>query len=201
MICLRSWYNFTAMCMLFRKHKQQQSAERSIEALKVGLAIVELDPQWDAEQIYRRGAETAAAGDYKLSAIYFYKAATTGYAAAQHYLGWCFEVGRGVDCCHSEAVKWYRLAAEQGFAYAQCTLAICYHKGRGVKKNYDLAAGWYAAAAVQGVARAQFELAGLYAEGKGVETSAEESVRWYIAAARQGHKMSRELLKSFKVEY
>jgi TPR repeat protein len=70
-----------------------------------------------------------------------------------------------------------------------------------VPKNYDLAAGWYAAAAVQGVARAQFELAGLYAEGKGVETSAEESVRWYIAAARQGHKMSKELLKSFKVEY
>ena len=98
-------------------------------------------------------------------------------------------------------MKWYRLAAEQGYAYAQCCLAICYHKGRGVPKNYDLAAGWYAAAAVQGVARAQFELAGLYAEGKGVETSAEEAVRWYIAAARQGHKMSKELLKSFKVEY
>lgn len=189
------------MCLLFRKHKQQQSAEESISQLKASLAFVELEPQWSVEQIYARGASSMAAGDYRTSATYLYKAAAAGYAAAQHYLGWCFEVGRGVNRCYGEAVKWYRLAAEQGYAYAQCCLAICYHKGRGVQKNYDLAAGWYAAAAVQGVARAQFELAGLYAEGKGVETSAEEAVRWYIAAARQGHKMSKELLKSFKVEY
>lgn len=189
------------MCWIFRRHTREQSAERQIEQLKASLAFVELEPEWGAEQIFRRGADSMAAGDSKSAATYFYKAATEGYAPAQHYIGWCFEVGRGVESSQSEAVKWYRLAAEQGFAYAQCLLAICYHKGRGVGKNYELAAGWYAAAAVQGVARAQYELAGLYAEGKGVETSAEESVRWYIAAARQGHKMSRELLKSFKVEY
>ena len=189
------------MCLFFKRHTQIGSAEQQIEQLKTSIAFIELELQWSVEQIFRRGADSMAAGDYRSAAIYFYKAATEGYAPAQHYLGWCFEVGRGIESCQSEAVKWYRLAAEQGFAYAQCCLAICYHKGRGVEKNYDLAAGWYAAAAVQGVARAQFELAGLYAEGKGVETSVEESVRWYIAAARQGHKMSRELLKSFKVEY
>ena len=189
------------MGWFFGRTRDNATAEHSLEMLRAGLAFVELNPNWDAEQIYTRGALSMAAGEYKIAATYLYKAATMGSAAAQHYIGWCFEVGRGVDKCLAEAVKWYQFAAEQGFAYAQSCLAICYHKGRGVKKSYDLAAKWYLSAAEQGIARAQFELAGLFAEGRGVETSVENSVRWYIAAARQGHKMSRELLKSFKVEY
>lgn len=189
------------MGWFFGRTRDNATAEHSLEMLRAGLAFVELNPNWDAEQIYTRGALSMAAGEYKIAAIYLYKAATMGFAAAQHYIGWCFEVGRGVDKCLTEAAKWYLSAAELGFAYAQSCIGICYHKGRGVKKDYDLAAKWYRAAAEQDVARAQFELAGLYAEGRGVETSVENAVKWYIAAARKGHKMSRELLASFKVEY
>ena len=70
-----------------------------------------------------------------------------------------------------------------------------------MKRDYDLAARWYLTAAEQGVARAQYEIAGLYAEGRGVPVSVECSVRWYIAAARSGHRMSQQLLRSFKVDY
>ena len=189
------------MGWFFGRNREQGNAEHSLEMLRVGLAIIDLEPDWSAQQVYSRGLQFAAVGDFRTAAIYLYKAATEGYAAAQHYLGWCFEVGRGVEKCMTEAVKWYQAAAEQGMAYAQCCLAICYHKGRGVEKNYDLAVKWYRAAAEQDVARAQYELAGLYAEGRGVEASVEHSVKWYIAAARKGHKMSRKLLESFKVEY
>lgn len=189
------------MFNIFCRNRQQRGAERSIEALKVGLAVVDFEAQWDAEQVFRRGVQCAVAGDWQSATIYLYKAATDGYAAAQHYLGWCFEVGRGVERSATEAVRWYLLAAEQGNKYAQCCLAICYHKGRGVKRDYDLAARWYLTAAEQGVARAQYEIAGLYAEGRGVPVSVECSVRWYIAAAQSGHRMSQQLLRSFKVDY
>ena len=178
-----------------------RSAEE-IERLRVGLAIIDLEPDWDSEQVYRRGLRYAAAGDYRTAAVYLYKAAVDGYAVAQHYLGGLFEVGRGVESSLAEALKWYTLAAEQGLAVAQSCVAICYHKGRGVKRDYRKAVYWYSLAAEQGVSRAQYELAGLYAEGKGVEAASVEcSVRWYIAAARNGHKMSQELLKSFKIDY
>ena len=189
------------MGWFFGRNREQGSAEHSLEMLRVGLAIIDLEPDWGAEEIYQRGLQSAVVGDFRTAVIYLYKAATAGNAAAQHYLGWCFEVGRGVEKCMTEAVKWYQAAAEQGMAYAQCCLAICYHKGRGVEKDYDLAAKWYRAAAEQGVARAQYELAGLYTEGRGVEVSVDEAVKWYIAAARKGHKMSRSLLDSFKVKY
>ena len=63
------------MFNIFCRNRQQRGAERSIEALKVGLAVVDFEAQWDAEQVYRRGVQCAVAGDWQSATIYLYKAA------------------------------------------------------------------------------------------------------------------------------
>jgi TPR repeat protein len=52
----------------------------------------------------------------------FIPLAERGNAAAQSYLGYMFETGRGVPQNYTEAAMWYRRAAEQGDGLAQYSL-------------------------------------------------------------------------------
>ena len=48
------------------------------------------------------------------------KAAEEGDAAAQCYLGICYQTGQGVAQDYPQALKWLRRAADQNDAAAQC---------------------------------------------------------------------------------
>ena len=125
--------------------------------------------------------------DYTKAVSYFRIAATQGHAAAQSYLGLCYDDGLGVDRNYVEAVKWYRKAAEQGDSNAQNHLGNCYYNGKGVDKNYTEAVKWYRKAAEQGHQYAQNNLGNCYYNGEGVDKNYTEAVKWYRKAAEQGY--------------
>lgn len=124
--------------------------------------------------------------NYGEAVKWYRKAAKKGNAAAQIWLGYCYENGQGVEQNYEEAVKWYQKAAEQGDVVAQNNLGICCENGQGVEKNYEEAVKWYRKAAEQGCATAQNNLGNCYKYGKGIKQSYKEAIKWYCIAAEQG---------------
>lgn len=102
---------------------------------------------------YFRIARFATDGKVKESAEAFEwlrKNAIKGNAAAQLYLGVCYEHGTGVEKDEAKAVEWHRKAAEQGLSYAQVVVGIEFVQGKGVDKDLDSAIFWFKKAADQG---------------------------------------------------
>ena len=124
------------------------------------------------------------------------KLAEEGNAEAQNKLGYCYDVGQGVEQSASEAVKWYQKAAEQDNADAQANLGSCYHEGKGVPQSDAEAFKWFEKSAKQGNAVGQNNLGLCYDNGIGVEQSYKEAVKWYKKAAEQGLARSQYLLGS-----
>ena len=125
----------------------------------------------------------------------FQELANKGYAAAQYYLGVCYDNGEGVPKDVSKAVEWYAKAAEQGYELAQNDLGYYYLIGRGgVPKDERKAVEWCAKAAEQGNAKAQYNLGYCYENGIGVSKDGEKAVEWYTKAAEQGNAKARYYL-------
>lgn len=80
--------------------------------------------------------------DYVTASRVFIPLAERGNAAAQSYLGFLFETGRGVPQNYTEAAMWYRRAAEQGDARAQYSLGLLYDRGFGVPQDIVEASKW-----------------------------------------------------------
>ena len=115
----------------------------------------ELDPQPSAVEWEALVAHARASGDAdcasvlgscyycgvgvpesaKEAAQLFRAAAEQGHAQAQCKLGWCYEIGEGVEGeapDMKEAARLYRLAAAQGHVRATFNLGMCFEKGEGV---------------------------------------------------------------------
>lgn len=80
--------------------------------------------------------------DYVTASRVFIPLAERGNAAAQTYLGFLFETGRGVPQNFTEAAMWYRRAAEQGDSRAQYSLGLLYDRGQGVPQDIIEASKW-----------------------------------------------------------
>src|SRR6202158_5049984 len=80
--------------------------------------------------------------DYVSASRTFIPLAEQGVPAAQSYLGFMFETGRGVPQNYTEAAMWYRRAAEQGDSLAQYSLGLLYDKGFGVPRDIVEASKW-----------------------------------------------------------
>ena len=89
------------------------------------------------------------------------KLAEEGNAEAQNKLGYCYDIGQGVEQSVSEAVKWYQKAAEQDNAYAQANLGSCYQQGKGVPQSDSEAFKWFEKSAKQGNAVGQNNFIGV----------------------------------------
>jgi TPR repeat protein len=150
------------------------------------------------------------------AAILFSKAADSGFAEAQFYLGWiCAGMvgsdGSGFPQDNVQATNWWRKGAEQGHADSQHYLGEYYACGWGVEQNYAQAAFWIRKAAEQlrddepkqlrlysdlaswlriaaerGITDAQYLLGWLYHHGRDVPQDRERAARWYRMAAEQG---------------
>ncbi|MBR2085070.1 MAG: SEL1-like repeat protein, partial [Muribaculaceae bacterium] len=81
--------------------------------------------------------------DYTESVKRIRNAADKGFARAQNWLGYCYQIGEGVTQSYTEAFNWYKKAAEQGYATAQCNLGWFYQNGYGVTQSYSEAVKWY----------------------------------------------------------
>jgi TPR repeat protein len=91
---------------------------------------------------FRQGVSAFNRQQYLLAAQNFFPLAEQGDAAAQSYLGFMFETGRGVPRNYTEAAMWYRRAAEQGDSLAQYSLGLLYDKGQGVPQDIVEANKW-----------------------------------------------------------
>jgi hypothetical protein len=91
---------------------------------------------------FRQGVSAFNRQEYLLAAQNFFPLAEQGDPAAQSYLGFMFETGRGVPRNYTEAAMWYRRAAEQGDTLAQYSLGLLYDKGQGVPRDIVEANKW-----------------------------------------------------------
>jgi TPR repeat protein len=91
---------------------------------------------------FRQGVAAFNRQQYLLAAQNFFPLAEQGDPAAQSYLGFMFETGRGVPRNYTEAAMWYRRAAEQGDSLAQYSLGLLYDKGQGVPQDIVEANKW-----------------------------------------------------------
>ena len=90
----------------------------------------------------RQGMTAFNRRDYGAASRILIPLAERGDAAAQSYLGFMFETGRGVPQNYTEAAMWYRRAAEQGDSLAQYSLGLLYDKGFGVPRDVVEAGKW-----------------------------------------------------------
>lgn len=91
---------------------------------------------------FRLGVAAYSRQDYMTASRIFIPLAERGNAAAQSYLGFLFETGRGVPQSYTEAAMWYRRAAEQGDSRAQYSLGLLYDRGFGVPQDIVEASKW-----------------------------------------------------------
>jgi hypothetical protein len=91
---------------------------------------------------FRQGVSAFNQQNYVSASRIFIPLAEQGDAAAQSYLGFMFETGRGVPQNYTEAAMWYRRAAEQGDSLAQYSLGLLYDKGFGVPRDIVEAGKW-----------------------------------------------------------
>ena len=91
---------------------------------------------------FRQGVSAFNRQEYLLASQNFFPLAEQGDPAAQTYLGFMFETGRGVPQNYTEAAMWYRRAAEQGDSLAQYSLGLLYDRGQGVPRDIVEASKW-----------------------------------------------------------
>ncbi len=117
---------------------------------------------------------------------------TTGYSAAQAYVGYCYFHGLGVKKDLESAFKYYLRAAEQGYAGAQCNVGMCYERSYGLpKKDMNEALKWFRLAADQGDAAGLFNVAYYYEKGAGdVTQSWTKAFEFYLKSAERNHKVA-----------
>ena len=91
---------------------------------------------------FRQGVSAFNRQDYVSASRIFIPLAELGAPAAQSYLGFMFQTGRGVPQNYTEAAMWYRRAAEQGESHAQYSLGLLYDRGQGVPRDIVEASKW-----------------------------------------------------------
>ena len=126
------------------------------------------------------------AQDQHAAAIWFERAASSGFAPAQFRVGALYQKGVGVTRDAATAKRWYAKAAEAGNARAAHNLAVMNAEPIDDKPDYVEAAKWFRKAAELGVRDSQYNLAVLYARGLGVEQDFRKSWLWFSLAAAQG---------------
>ena len=113
-------------------------------ALLLGLTLMcALCVSWaetDADALYEQGLTAFLAQDYETAFEILAPLAETGYANAQHMLGYFYCNGLGVEADGEKAVAYYTLAAEQGISDAAHNLGWMYEHGVGVEQ--DLRKAW-----------------------------------------------------------
>ena len=115
------------------------------KALLAAFAMVALllsTGSFAAAQSLRQAVSAFNRQDYVSASRVFLPLAEQGVPAAQSYLGFMFETGRGVPQNLTEAAMWYRRAAEQGDSLAQYSLGLLYDRGQGVPRDIVEASKW-----------------------------------------------------------
>ena len=120
---------------------------------------------------------------YEEAVTWFTKAADQGIADAELRLGYCYQLGNGVELNLDTAMEWYEKAAAKGHVNGQVNIGIVSYK----KERYEEAVTWFTKAAEQHDADAERWLGHCYRFGNGVEQNFDTALEWYEKAAAKGH--------------
>lgn len=118
--------------------------------LMIGIWAVPIGPASPAHasgDALIEGERAYAHKDYARAAPSLRRAAENGSPVAQTYLGYMYQMGRGVPQDYAAAAGWYQLAAEQGEPEAQFLLGLLFDKGFGVPVDWVTAEVWLILAA------------------------------------------------------
>lgn len=115
------------------------------------------------------------------------RAARNGHADAQHQMGLCYGLGRGVRRDDVQSVGWYRAAAAQGHARGRNMLWKLLANDPRLQARPDEARTLLVADAESGDKEAEYYLGSWYAVGKGFDKDLKESTAWYLKSAEQGY--------------
>lgn len=110
------------------------------------------------------------------------KAAQSGQAAAQFFLGNRYKAGQGVKQDQAQAFAWFKKAADQGVPSAQLNIGQMYANGVGVKQDLKTAKNYLMQAAKLGDNRASYNLAVLEEHAKNFANA----YQWYELSTRDG---------------
>lgn len=127
----------------------------------------------------------ATFGNYRESAIWYYRAAQAGLPAAMNNLAALHVDGKGVPIDYSVARVWYQRAANAGNALSQYNLALMHGRGQGMQRDEKSMQHWLRRSADAGFARAQAQLGRLYLDGTGVAADPAAAAAWFRRAAVQ----------------
>lgn len=124
--------------------------------------------------------------NYKKAFPYLLTAANMGDPHCQNLVGYCFDIGLGVEKDKSLAFYWYKYAAENDDIEGIYNLALFYSKDKADKLNNKKAFSLYKKAAERGDAPSQCNLAIAYLDGEGTKRNEEEGLKWMKKAAKHG---------------
>ncbi len=132
--------------------------------------------------------------DFTTAVEHFKKAAETGDAEAQYYLGrMCFD-GNGMPKDSTEAVRWMRMSGEKGYAPAQLIIGVEYYFGGDPERDYGKAAEWFKKAAEQDNPGGHYFMGWIYATGRGVEKDRFKALNSFRLALANGYPVPDHLL-------
>lgn len=112
------------------------------QGLLPALIVAVLIGSAGAAPTFRQGTAAMARQDYAAAAAILSPLAQHGDANAQAYMGYLYQIGRGVPQDFTQAALWYRRAAEQGQSWAQFELGMFYDQGHGVPVDVVEAEKW-----------------------------------------------------------
>jgi uncharacterized protein len=124
--------------------------------------------------------------NYRKAFPFLLEAANRGDVHTQNLVGYCYDLGLGVQSNKALALFWYRQAAKFNHSEALWNLALKYDKSDGVGVNDKKAFSLYMKAAELGDAPAQYNLGMSYLDGEGVKANRRHARLWFEKAAQQG---------------
>ena len=147
-------------------------------------------------RIYASGLLKEAPKDMPKAIDYFRRAAACGDAAANHYLAYCYRVGKGVEKNKELAFQYEKIAVARGFSGALVELGCLYANGEGIETNLKEAASCFIKAAENGDPEGQYFTGLVYSQGDGVPADAAMAVKYYQQAADQNYGLAQLSLAS-----
>lgn len=141
----------------------------------------------DAARRYLKIADLSS--DDKDKFAYYKQAAQTQncsketFGEAANWMGFSYDLARGVPQDYVQALSWYRKGADAGNATAMDNIGYMYELGHAVPQDYHEAMAWYHKAADAGSTEALNNVGALYDDGHGVPQDYHEAMIWYRKGA------------------
>lgn len=144
-----------------------------------------------------RGQSYYNVGNYAEALICFQRAAKSGDALAQTYLGIMYRLGKGVKKNPQISLNMFNKAIAQNYPLAMIQLGHVYHEGDGVSADLSKAFSLYKKAADLDSPQGQFYTAYCYNAGKGIAKDSVQAFKYFVLSANNDYEEAAEQVAYF----